>query len=182
MKTIVRALLCVLFLLITPAKASEYSSNFVILPAIEREPNRVALWKSTPTVVVCKYAPVTEEQIHSAVTFWEKLGHLFYATQYNHDPLNKCSQTSPVGYIIVRLVAQGINLSEESLAVTHFYVDLDTNKIDWAIIYLRNEVRETVLEHEIGHALGYLHYDKINHLMNSKWTQGGWDVEGLKYR
>ena len=43
-----------------------------------------------------------------------------------------------------------------------------------------NEIIETVLEHELGHALGYLHFNKINHVMNSKWTQGGWDTDGLE--
>ena len=66
--------------------------------------------------------------------------------------------------------------------MTHFYVDNDTREVNWAIIYLKNDIRDTVLEHEIGHALGYLHYNKINHLMNSKWTQGGWDTVGLHQR
>ena len=78
------------------------------------------------------------------------------------------------------MVTQGIDLESGALAETHFFVDNDTNKIEWAIIYMRPDVKETVLEHEIGHALGYLHYNKINHLMNSKWTQGGWDKDGLK--
>ena len=34
--------------------------------------------------------------------------------------------------------------------------------------------------HEIGHALGFLHYNMINHLMNKKWSMGGWDKEGLE--
>ena len=66
------------------------------------------------------------------------------------------------------------------LQANNFFVDNDTNKIEWATIYMRSDIKETVLEHEIGHALGYLHYNKINHLMNSKWTQGGWDSDGLK--
>lgn len=45
---------------------------------------------------------------------------------------------------------------------------------------MRKDVRETVLEHELGHALGFLHYNKINHIMNEKWAQGGWDKEGLE--
>ena len=70
-------------------------------------------------------------------------------------------------------------MDETSLAQTHFYVDNQTKEIDWAIIYVK-EVRETVLEHELGHALGFLHYNMINHLMNAKWAMGGWDQEGLE--
>ena len=72
------------------------------------------------------------------------------------------------------------SIKETSLAQTRFYIDNLTNKILYAKIYMRSDVRETVLEHEIGHALGYLHYNKINHLMNEKWQQGGWDKEGLE--
>ncbi len=71
-------------------------------------------------------------------------------------------------------------MEESSLAQTHFFVDNATNQIDYAIIYLRTDIRETVLEHELGHALGFLHFNKINHLMNEKWTMGGWDTEGLQ--
>ncbi len=73
-------------------------------------------------------------------------------------------------------------MEDSSLAQTHFYVNNDTNEIEWAIIYLRAELRETVLEHEIGHALGFLHYNVVNHLMTQKWTMGGWDKEGLANR
>ena len=159
--------------------ASEYISNFEKVPAIQNMPPQVATWKRTPTVIVCEHAPVTEKQIHAAVKFWKSLHHRFFTTQYNYDPLNKCRQKQPVGYIIVHLVTQGIKLQDKDLAETHFFINSDHDEIEWAIIYLRPDVKELVLEHEIGHALGYLHYNKINHVMNSKWVQGGWDTDGL---
>jgi len=181
MKNIVRIFVCLLLLLISPVEASEYVSNFTTIPAVEHLPIRVATWKSTPIVIVCEHAPITETQINSALTFWKGLGHYFQRVQYKHDPLDKCKQETPVGYILVHLVTQQVvgTLDPDSLAVTHFYVDNTTKNVDWAVIYFKNDIRGTVLEHEIGHALGYLHYNKINHLMNSKWMQGGWDKEGL---
>ena len=161
------------------AIASDYVSNFERIPAIRDRPPQVAEWKRTPTIIVCEHAPVKEENISKAVKMWENLGYNFFSTQYKHDPLNKCRSETPVGYILVHLVTQGLKLDEDSLAETHFYVDNDHNEIEWAIIYMRSETRDTVLEHEIGHALGFLHFNKINHLMNSKWTQGGWDTNGL---
>jgi arginine/ornithine N-succinyltransferase beta subunit len=129
---------------------------------------------------VCEHAPITNAQINSATAFWESLGYRFYTTQYKHDPLNKCLSGTPEGYILVRLVSTDIKLEESALAQTHFFVDNDTGEIDWAVIYMRNDIRKTVLEHELGHALGFLHYNKINHLMNEKWTMGGWDKNGLE--
>jgi len=166
--------------LMTPSGlASDYKSNFTRIPAVEGIPVQAGTWHRTPTVVVCMYAPVERDQADKAVKFWSRLGHHFFQTQYKYDPLNKCLSKEPVGYITVHLVHQDLNLNADSLAETHFFVNDETRHIEWAIIYMRSEIKETVLEHEIGHALGYLHYNKINHLMNSKWTQGGWDKNGL---
>lgn len=166
-------------MLAVPAAAGDYVGNFERMPLVEKRPPKVGTWKLTPTVIVCEHAPVTEVQIKSAVNFWKGLGYRFYSTQYKYDPLNKCLSKSPQGYIVIHLVTQGIRLEESSLAQTHFYVDNDTNEIQWARIYMRPDIRDTVLEHEIGHALGFLHYNMINHLMNQKWTMGGWDKDGL---
>ena len=163
----------------TPAAASEYVSNFIRIPLVEERPPQVGVWKLTPTVIVCEYAPVKREDIDKAVTFWERLGYRFYRTQYKYDPLNKCQSDAPRGYIVIHLRTIGVKMEESSLAQTHFYVDNDTKEIDWAIIYIK-DIRETVLEHELGHALGFLHYNRINHLMNKKWEMGGWDKDGLE--
>jgi hypothetical protein len=164
------------------AYATDYISNFERIPAVSDRPPRVATWARTPTVIVCEYAPVTETQIKAAVDVWKNLGYRFFKTQFKYAPLNKCLNTSPKGYIIIHLVTSGVKFEDDTLAQTQFYVDNEKNEIEWAIIYMRSDIRETVLEHEIGHALGFLHFNKINHLMNSKWTQGGWDTAGLRQR
>jgi len=166
--------------LTTTSLASDYVSNFERIPAVQNRPPQVATWKRTPTVIVCEHAPISKSQVNSAVKVWESLGYKFFTTQYKYDPLNKCKQTTPIGYIIIHLVHQDIKMDDDDLAETHFYVDNDHNEIQWAIIYMKPDIRETVLEHEIGHALGFLHFNRLNHLMNEKWTQGGWDKSGLE--
>ena len=167
-------------ILVVPAQASDYVSNFERIPLVENRPPQVGSWALTPTVIVCEHAPVTEVQASNAVSFWKKLGYRFFATQFKYDPLNKCLSDTPVGYITIHLVSQGIKMEESALAQTHFYVNNETNDIEWAVIYMRRDIRKTVLEHELGHALGFLHYNMINHLMNEKWAMGGWDKDGLK--
>ena len=167
-------------MLAEPAVASDYIGNFERIPLVENRPPQVATWSRTPTVIVCEHTPISHAQINSAVNFWKRLGYDFFTTQYKHDPLNKCLIEAPKGYIIIHLITAGIKLEETALAQTQFYVNNDTNEIEWAIIHMRNDIRETVLEHELGHALGFLHFNKINHLMNEKWTMGGWDKEGLE--
>jgi len=163
-----------------PSSASNYISNYIRIPAVQNSPPKVGEWFATPTVIVCEYAPVSRVQINSAIAFWEQLGYKFYTTQYKHDPLHKCLSDNPIGYIVIHLVSSNIKMDDTSLAQTHFYVDNDTGEIEWAMIYMRADIRKTVLEHELGHALGFLHYNMINHLMNQKWAMGGWDKEGLE--
>ena len=189
MSNILRLILCVVVCAVfgicslsSPVSAGDYIGNFERVPLVDNRPPQVGSWKLTPTVIVCEYAPISHVQIRAAVSFWERLGYKFYTTQYKHDPLNKCASESPMGYITIHLVTQGIKMEDSSLAQTHFYVDNDTNEIKWATIYLRADLRKTVLEHELGHALGFLHYNMINHLMNQKWTMGGWDKNGLENR
>tara|TARA_R110002020_G_scaffold394715_1_gene604709 strand:+ start:8536 stop:9120 length:585 start_codon:yes stop_codon:yes gene_type:complete len=167
-------------LLATPAIAGDYIGNFERIPAVQDRPPQIGFWETTPTVIVCDSAPISQLQIASAIRFWERLGYQFYNTQYKKDPLDKCTSPNPTGHIIIHLATEGVRMEETSLAQTHFYVDNTTDTISWAIIYMRSDVRAIVLEHELGHALGFLHYNRVNHLMNEKWKVGGWDSTGLK--
>lgn len=172
----------ILFFTIPHASSGDYVSNFEKIPAVQNRPPQVASWRRTPTIIICDCAPVTEKQIDSAVDVWKNLGYRFFRTQYHYDPLDKCKSAAPLGYIVVRLIHQDIKMDDDDLAETHFYINNNHDEIEWAIVYMKPNVRETVLEHELGHTLGFLHFNKINHLMNSKWTQGGWDTNGLKNR
>jgi hypothetical protein len=166
-----------------PVSATAIVSNFERVPAIQNRPPQVGMWQNTPTIIVCELAPISEIQITSAVQFWKRLGYKFNHTQYkrtHNTAKDACQDESPTGYIVIHLVTQGIKMEPTSLAQTHFYVDNDINEIQWAIIYMRGDVRATILEHELGHALGFLHFSQINHLMNEKWTMGGWGTEGLE--
>jgi hypothetical protein len=71
------------------------------------------------------------------------------------------------------------HMESDILAETHFYVERATKEIEWAKIYLVTDPPPMVLEHEIGHALGYLHYNKTGHLMHEKLLLGGWGTEGI---
>ena len=187
-KRFLTLILLTLFIVVQPCATSEvvatdFYTNHVTLPAIEKFPPKIANWSYTPTVIVCANAPVKEDQISKAIDFWKARGFQFYDYRYkNGDPLKKCSAAAPYGYIVIQLVTQEVlkDLRPTILAETHFFVTEASNMIEWAKVYLVVNPPETVLEHELGHALGFMHLDRPGHLMHSKQTRGGWDDAGLR--
>jgi hypothetical protein len=163
--------------------ATDFYTNHLTVPAIEKFPPKIANWSYTPTVIVCSNAPVEEEQIAKAIDFWKKRGFEFFEYRYKRgDPLKKCATETPYGYIVIQLVTQEVlqDLRPTILAETHFFVTEGSNLIEWAKVYLVVKPPETVLEHELGHALGFMHLDRPGHLMHSKQTRGGWGDAGLR--
>ena len=110
------------------------------------------------------------------------MGYRFHSALYFKDSRSAeaCTSPDPNGYILIDLVTQETFGKYDDMAITHFYIDNVTRKIYWAKIYLKTEVEERVLEHELGHALGWMHSNMIGHLMHQKWVHGGWNTEGLE--
>jgi len=185
---IMRRLLIIIFLLIIVIPISAHSSDVVIhnlqtIKLMKNQPIRMGLWKYTPTVVICEHAPVKYTSIKKAVEWWKERGHVFYHTIYKKDYLEVCKRSNPEGYIVVELASREVFKGKDSAeAITHFFVENNTNQVLWAKIYLRNIPIERILEHEMGHALGFLHIDKPGHIMNEVWVDGGWDDDGLRVR
>jgi hypothetical protein len=163
-------------------QGSEYSSNYEKMPAINKMPPLVAKWQRPPNIVVCKAAPVDEIRVRNTIQFWESKGFEFGTLEFKRPTSTvdaACVDTTPIGLIVIHLVPYPNTMEPTTLAQTHFYVDNGTKKIRWAIINLRTQPPERVLEHEFGHALGFLHYNKSGHLMHEKQPSGGWDTSGL---
>ncbi len=174
-----------LFLLIPiPVNGSDVLvHNLETVKLMKNKPIRLGSWKYTPTIVICDTTPVEYSNVKDAVNWWKKRGHRFYHTIYKNDHLNICRRTEPEGYIVIKFGSNEIFKDDSNAeAITHFFVENNTNQVLWAKIYLRSLPFERILEHELGHALGYLHVDRSGHLMNQKWVNGGWNDEGLKSR
>jgi hypothetical protein len=181
----IRIILLLVVLLLIPTKI------FATTPVIEgldqfkistRKLKQVANWKGIPSIVVCPHTPIDRDQVKEALNVWKKLGYVFYSTIYFKDSRAAlvCQNPDPNGYIIIDLVTQDTFGNLDDLAVTHFYVDNDTKELYWARIYLKTNVRERVLEHELGHAVGWMHSVEKGHLMHEKLINGGWNISGLK--
>ncbi len=175
--------LALVLLLLTPllVGSAPIVSGVQKLPASDStHPPRIGQWKYTPTVVVCSGAPVTVKAVEQAVVWWKLHGHPFFGTVGTDDPLGKCQAEYPEGFITIHVGKQQMFTDGDELAETHFYVDEETQQISWAKVFLKSAPLERIVEHELGHALGFMHTMRAGHMMYPTWLRGGWGDRGLE--
>lgn len=147
-----------------------------------RTPNKNGYWASPPQIYVCKNAPVNPQRLSRALKFWNKLGYKFGVVLYDDETYGCIRENLAYGAITIDLVGQ--KFKEPNIGMTWNWRHTKTNEIVRSRIELKNEWGNSarVLEHEIGHSLGWLDYKKYGHLMNHDWSAGGMDTQGLEYR
>jgi hypothetical protein len=150
------------------------SSIFAFLPRNkEVQIDSMASWVFTPTVRVCNVSPLSVHEVADAVKWWQNLGY-----QFDLIYSSNCIKLNQFGTVTITL-DQGQLFMNGLLGSTTLYADPDTNEIYWATIELRYPYTERVLEHELGHALGWLHTRTRGHMMHPLHFEGGWDADGL---
>ena len=143
------------------------------------KPQKTATWKITPTIRVCTDSGVSVGRTIRAMGYWEKLGYTFDGVL--GDPFSMCMNPK-FGEILVTLPESGF--MDTHMASTRIYSDIKTGEIVKAKIFIlpKNVHKDRVLEHEIGHALGWAHHRQRHHIMHPTWSQGGWDSYGVHKR
>lgn len=183
------SLLVLIMLLVAPnttAPERGHIKNYKVSDQIhfEHSTNRHivlrGMWTIPPDIVVCDNV-VSDLRIRRAVNFWERLGYSFGTVTKDNDPL-RC-QKKEIGKIKIMLPSSSTPM-ENNLAITNTERLAATNENITAVIIIHSFAVEKplVLEHEIGHALGWLHTTKYGHLMNPQVERIGHDTTGLKYR
>ena len=137
-------------------------------------------WKMSPGITVCGSSGVSSFRISKAVKYWEKLGYKFDYIRFDH-AIN--CHTPRFGEIMITLPDQDFQF-DNHLASTRITISNKTKEIVKAkiLIFPKSAEKERVLEHEIGHALGWPHINQPYHIMNSNWHTGGHNSSGLRLR
>ena len=122
----------------------------------------IAEWDEDPILIICPDSEVTDYRVNLAVEWWGIRG---YDIAYVHRDFNNkiCNNTWSQGMILIRGEGQ---LLPDTLAITSRLAV--ANKMMSAVIILPNESKHTarLLEHELGHAFGMRHVEKVGHMMH----------------
>ena len=171
----------------TASDVSLFPAAQVDVAAAPEEPSLFGTWRNVPDLVVCEGAPVSRHDVEMAVAWWEALGHplgeVYYPQSRRAQWVSRmCRADRPGGHIVLRLGRDEQFVEEDSLAETHMFVSSGVRLIQYAKIYFRagEELLPRVVEHELGHAVGYKHIDELGHLMHMSNAKGGWNARGLR--
>ena len=140
-------------------------------------PQQKAKWKTSPTIRVCASTEVPMYRVQQAVRYWKAAGYDFQ--DIRRDPFSTCMNARP-GEIIITLPETGF--ADSHMASTRIYTHTETGDIVKAKICIlpKHARKDRVLEHEIGHALGWMHYRQKFHIMHPNWYLGGYDRSGIR--
>jgi hypothetical protein len=161
------------------AEPVKVSAPAVLDAFVAGKPQRTATWRVPPTIRVCTDSGVSVTRAARATRYWEKLGYTFDGIL--GDPFSMC-MTPKFGEILITIPETGF--MDTHMASTRLYSDKKTGEIVKAKIFIlpKNGQKDRVLEHEIGHALGWAHYRQRYHIMHPTWALGGWDSYGVRKR
>tara|TARA_Y100001963_G_C6757000_1_gene437434 strand:+ start:369 stop:902 length:534 start_codon:yes stop_codon:yes gene_type:complete len=171
------ALFAFLSCIVTGDHSYAYNINAPIQTFVVGQPYKNASWRHPPEIRVCSDTKVTAFRINHAVSYWQKLGYKFGSVSVDNS-IN-CTKAY-YGEILITLPDSSFDNTK--IASTRIYSKISTDEIVKAKIFImpKDSKKARVLEHEIGHALGWAHYNKKFHIMHSNWIMGGLDASGLQ--
>jgi len=167
-----------ILLLLSPLLVAFYEPEEVMFGP-PSYPKISSYWKITPIVKVCKVLPISNSRVEKALDYWRRLGYTFEEVIYNDESMS-CAGRPLYGEIIITIPGQKFNY--DNIALTRRFANKEMNMILYAEVHMQAKyiTKERVLEHEIGHALGWDHTARRYHMMHRTWEAGGHDSTGLK--
>ena len=183
-KTIIKAAAAVFLWAVCSFVALNVSGCAHINSNINNNIARHGQWTSAPNIVICPDGPVTVERVDTAIAFWEDIGYTFGDVRVITDYYRPCTTGNindiPINTILIDIPSQQFNASRH-VGWTRTGRYTETGEIVKAKIELMTFAGNApnVLEHEIGHALGYPDINYTGHIMHGTWSAGGSITVGL---
>jgi predicted Zn-dependent protease len=146
------------------------------------DPIKLYDWNITPRVKICDASEINKTRVDKALKWWSRLGYSFEEPTIEPGAPACLNKNMLWSGIVITLPSAGYDY--KYYAMTETYRDEDKDEIVMARIYIREDAvsKDRVLEHEIGHALGWQHYPQKYHMMHPEWDEGGYSWKGLKAR
>ena len=139
-------------------------------------------WSDTPSIRICEDSGITRTRMSQITSFWIKMGYEFGGVFFDpgSDICNIGGVTGQITFMIVRNDTPIGN----NLAITRTWYNKNTRQITKAQVYVLGGFVDKIylLEHEMGHALGWDHFNRKYHIMNQHYELIGSDSFGLNSR
>lgn len=133
-------------------KSLFYKNNFV-----------VGQWDEPPMIVVCPSSSIDRHRVSLAIEWWRKKGHTIKGFHYDEQDII-CSVGRFVNGII--FIRDKKEIESQIYAETYKF-NIGTNILSAEInMPDKNRFLARLLEHELGHALGYSHVEIQGHIMH----------------
>lgn len=128
-------------------------------------------WSKPPAIIVC-YKNFENGQLYRAIKYWENHGERVGPVIVD-PPKTLCDVERIAGAITIRRAPE-ILLQGNAVAIARRHFRFSTN-IHSAIVYFsgRSLGLDLIVEHEIGHALGFNHVEIVGNVMHPQWEKMG---------
>jgi len=148
---------------------------------IKGSPSLNNYWNTMPVFTFCESSNITRSRARQGIEYWRRLGYPIEDVVYGIKDID-CMRSPRFGEVMIKLVTSDIPIGD-NIAVTQIHYPSDTREILGATIFViggfANYAR--LLEHELGHSLGWGHYRRDLHVMHPHYPKTGHDAAGLSY-